>query len=232
VGAKQCRKLLKELRLRTGQRRGKPRIGANPTWAQKKKAKSLYTVKEVRKPLKKAARRVSARGDNGRTQKFLDQEALPERRALSQLIDAGYASIPTSCVRCDGHILAEPSDKNHGRGERLYWRCADWRCQHRQPVTQCTPWPATKMRPSQLARAIREYANYDRLIPPGSDDIALAAGAGKQQVRSVVEFLRSTEASRAKKENQEGKLKGDVEMDGHELAKLHVSPKNKHYKHL
>ena len=216
------------LRARQGQRKKKPRVGAMKTGKHAKRAAARYTVKVVRKPLLKTARRQSAWGEGGRRQKFLADEAVAEPAALRQLVDAKYATVPLTCSNCGEDLLPDPEKKR----ESWYWRCGNHECQHRHPVLRYTPWPSTKLKPSQLTRAIREYTNYDRLAPPEVDDIAKAAGAGRYQIRSVVEFLRKKEGARARLENETGTISGDLELDAHEVAKLHISPDNEHYKHL
>jgi hypothetical protein len=148
------------------------------------------------------------------------------------LIDAKYAGVCTECSKCGDDIQAEPVGQAHGSGKKLYWRCMNWECQHRHPVTHFTPWPKTKLRPSQLVRAVREYSNYDRLVPPEVDDIAKAAGAGRSQIAPIVAFLCEREGAQAKVENATGTIQGDLEIDGHEVAKLYISPNNEHYRHL
>jgi len=92
--------------------------------------------------------------------------------------------------------------------------------------------PNTKLTPQQLRIVIKEYSDEDRLVPPEIDDLAKKAGAGRAQVAPVVAFLRDKEVAQGQKENRVGTVKGDFEWDGHDVAKIYVSPGNQAYQHL
>ena len=231
-GATKIRELMGKLRLRVGQRVRKSRVGGQKTGVHAKKAMKAYTPKVIKPTLKKTARTVSAWGAQGRRAKFLRENAIGAKKALRRLIDAGYVAGLSQCQdeECGGSIEEEPV--THRNDAALYWRCSNWRCRKRHPVLRFSPWPETRLTVAQLCRAIEEYTEYDKRVPPEVDDIAKAAGAGRAQISPVVKFLREKEAARGKAENEEGTVAGDLETDVHGVCKIYVSPNNPHYQHL
>ena len=105
-------RLLGISRLRQGRRKMKPRVGAMKTGKHAKRAAERYSVKAVRKPLVKTARRHSAWDVGGRRQTFPADETVAEPAARAAMDKRNVRGVAIDILQVRGGLA--PGSRIYG----------------------------------------------------------------------------------------------------------------------
>ena len=191
-----------------------------------KEAAAEYTPNPIAGRRKDGENRMkdqSAWGKEGRRAMFLSHDAISAFSAVKQLQACQAVKLPKLCPHCKGR-LGEPTSEKR-RPNIVNVRCTRYCCHKRMNI----------MRFSLLAYVIvavsstspfEKYSRPDGVAPP------VDAGCGRLQALQFTKMCRAAEAHTGRILNSKGKVGGDVEVDVHQVAKVHVSPTNPVYNHL
>ena len=156
-----------------------------------------------------------------------------DEECLSRMQTAGWVhKKPAACPHCRCRKKLSGPQRHIGRGKVvkggcLYYRCS--KCKRRFNCLKFSKLPFVKMSPGQLHTVLSSYTDFGKEASPSSDDLATLVGAGRHQVRKIVDTLRSVEAMQGEKSNKTGSVQGDVEMDEHGIRVMHIGKNNPHY---
>ena len=144
-GSGRIRELLRLLRLRSGQRKGKRRVRVKKFGGYKKAARKKYTPNPVVEHNMQARRRLRDQrvtGLNGRKEVFMRDDAVPLDSALRQLKVIKCWDPPKKCPECG----VELDQKVHSNKNGDHQRCNQYDCNVRFPVMKHTPFGNFRMK--------------------------------------------------------------------------------------
>jgi len=218
-GAAKLRELIQLVGHRTRQR-GREML-KNHERTRKSKRDPQYTVQPTYR------RTLVRRGGVASLKKKGVASMISLSQAYERLTKAKYLFRPRRCPDCHGKLTGP-----HAFKQSMVLRCSAFACHRRWSVLEGSPFKGSRLNLAQLWTVVDAYTNNDSLKKCSTDRICSKAEAGRWAVLSVTQTLSRLLVAEAKRENKQGSVGGDVEVDGHTVRSMCVSKTNLKFKHL